>query len=286
MSTWQGNSALVLASIALGLSIYSQTQTAQKAQPAVQQSAVPEQDRENLLALHGYILDLETRIYKLENQTTAIEPEYLTSQIEQAIEKLENQRRVEMEKRNPALSWLSDLPEDYRERVKADPQYAETMINDAIASLLNASKPENERLGAYSQMKMTLSMLRRDLDESQTNAVIDALINISEYTNEPKIRINSLENLSRQTSASPKLAAHFQKLLQTDENDYVRNLAATTLVGQFFRATRNSNNTYASDLAQRITALETSSNTRVAKIMAEKLKNPRLREELNKALEK
>ncbi|WP_462146489.1 hypothetical protein [Pseudoalteromonas gelatinilytica] len=294
MSTWQGNTALVFASIALGLSIYSHTKSIstdkpvaiQQAKPTLKKLAIPAQDRENLVALHGYILNLETRIHELENQAPAIDPELLATLVEQAIEKQENERRAEIEKRNPALGWLSNLPDDYRERIKADPQYADSSINEALATLLNLSKSENERLAAYGQLKMTLSMLRRDLDDSQANAVIDAMISISDYTNDPKIRVSTLENLSRQNNISPKLAEHFQKLLQTDDNDYVRNISATALIGQFFRATRDGNNSYASDLAERITALENSSNAKVAEIMAENLKGPRLREELDKALGK
>ena len=294
MSTWQGNTALAFASIALGLSIYSYTKSnstdkpvvIQQAKPNLKELAIPEQDRENLVALHGYILDLETRIHELENKAPTIDPERLASLVKQAMEQQEKERRVEIEKRNPALGWLSNLPDDYRERIKADPQYADSSINEALATLLNLSKSENERLAAYGQLKMTLGMLRRDLDDSQANAVIDAMISISEYTNDPKIRVSTLENLSRQNNVSPKLAEHFQKLLQTDDNDYVRNISATALIGQFFRATRDGNNSYASDLAERITTLENSSNAKVAEIMAENLKGPRLREELDKALGK
>ncbi|URQ90245.1 hypothetical protein [Pseudoalteromonas sp. SCSIO 43101] len=294
MSTWQGNIALVFASIALGLSIYSQTKSTptdkpfliQPAKSNLKELAIPEQDRENLIALHGYILDLETRIHELEHQTPTIAPELLASLVKQAIEQQESERRAEIEKRNPALGWLSNLPDDYRERIKADPQYADSSINEALATLLNLSKSENERLAAYGQLKMTLSMLRRDLDESQANAVIDAMISISEYTNDAKIRVSALESLSRQTNVSPKLAEHFQKLLQTDDNNYVRNISATALIGQFFRAMRDGNNSFATDLAERITTLENSSNAKVAEIMAENLKSPRLREELDKALGK
>ena len=294
MSTWQGNTALAFASIALGLSIYSYTKVnstdkpvvIQQAKPNLKKLTIPEQDRENLVALHGYILDLETRIHELENQTHTLDQEQLTSLVKQAMAQQESERRAEIEKRNPAMGWLGNLPDDYRERIKADPQYADSSINEALATLLNLSKSENERLAAYGQLKMTLGMLRRDLDDSQANAVIDAMISISEYTNDPKIRISTLENLSRQNNVSPKLAEHFQKLLQTDDNDYVRNISATALISQFFRATRDGNNSYASDLAERITTLENSSNAKVAEIMAENLKGPRLREELDKALGK
>ena len=294
MSTWQGSTALAFASIALGLSIYSYTKVnstdkpvvIQQAKPNLKELTIPEQDRENLVALHGYILDLETRIHELENQAPAIDPELLAALVEQAIEKQENERRAEIEKRNPALGWLGNLPDNYLERITEDPQYADSSINEALATLLNLSKSENERLAAYGQLKMTLSMLRRDLDESQENAVIDAMISISEYTNDPKIRVSTLENLSRQNNVSPKLAEHFQKLLQTDDNDYVRNISATALIGQFFRATRDGNNSYASDLAERITTIENSSNAKASEIMAESLKGPRLREELDKALGK
>ena len=67
MSIWQGSTALAFASIALGLSIYSYTKVnsndkpvvIQQAKPNLKELTIPEQDRENLVALHGYILDLE-----------------------------------------------------------------------------------------------------------------------------------------------------------------------------------------------------------------------------------
>ena len=97
MSTWQGSTALAFASIALGLSIYSHTKSIstdkpvaiQQAKPTLKELAIPEQDRENLVALHGYILDLETRIHELENQAPTIDPERLASLVKQAMEQQE-----------------------------------------------------------------------------------------------------------------------------------------------------------------------------------------------------
>ena len=147
MSTWQGSTALAFASIALGLSIYSYTKVnstdkpvvIQQAKPNLKELTIPEQDRENLVALHGYILDLETRIHELENQTHTLDQERLTSLVKQAMAQQESERRAEIEKRNPAMGWLGNLPDDYRERIKADPQYADNSINEALATLLNLS---------------------------------------------------------------------------------------------------------------------------------------------------
>ena len=56
MSTWQGNTALAFASIALGLSIYSYTKAnsndkpvvIQQAKPNLKELAIPEQDTEKI----------------------------------------------------------------------------------------------------------------------------------------------------------------------------------------------------------------------------------------------
>ena len=103
-----------ICSIALGLSIYSYTKVnstdkpvvIQQAKPNLKELTIPEQDRENLVALHGYILDLETRIHELENQTHTLDQERLTSLVKQAMAQQESERRAEIEKRNPAMGWL------------------------------------------------------------------------------------------------------------------------------------------------------------------------------------
>lgn len=290
MSTWQGNIALVLASTALGLTIYNHfsadKQRASSSLPfTIDDSIIPKQDRENLVALHGYILDLETRINELENSTPTIEPSFIESKVKQVIEEREKARIAEATKRNPSVNWFRQLPEDYRQRIKADPNYADKSINDAFTALLNMSNTDDDRLAAYGQLKMTLGMLRRDLDDTQESSAIDAMISISEYTNEPKIRIQALENLSHLDAVSPKLADYFQKLLLNDANEYVKNLSASALVAQFFRAKQLGKTQLATTLAQRIQMLESNGDSKVANAMTNNLKHPHLRDELNKFIE-
>ena len=292
MASWQGNVALVFATAALGITLYNQfgaSKPLNKPQPAKYDfssvsGSVPLEDRENLVALHGYILDLETRINALEQSSPKIEPTLIAEQIDKVIEQREKERIAEATKRNPSVNWFRNLPDDYRQRIKADQHYASKSINDAFSALLNINNSDDDRLAAYGQLKMTLGMLRRDLDENQHTAVVDAMLNISEYTSEPTTRIPAIENLSRLDSVSPKLADYFQKLLQSDDNDYVRSVSASALVSQFYRANQLDKKEFALELAQRIQSLESSGDSKVADIMTDSLKHPRLREELNKVL--
>jgi len=61
-------------------------------------------------------------------------------------------------------------------------------------------------------------------------------------------------------------------------------VSASALVSQFYRANQLDKKEFALELAQRIQSLESSGDSKVADIMTDSLKHPRLREELNKVL--
>lgn len=181
--------------------------------------------------LQASLNQLNQRLVLLENALAQqpVSEEDITQVVEAYVAKKEKQEKEKRQAQDPFYSFYEDLPEDYEQKLKTDPEYAAQVQAELKAKVLDSNLSDEERLKAMAQLQMTAGMLADYSNIDKDNQLSDAILNIVGNTNDEKIRIRALETVTSSPSANPKLAPKFMELVQNDSNSYVRNLAANGL---------------------------------------------------------
>ena len=187
----------------------------------------------DIAQLQQVINRLNKRLTQLEQYTVAA-PEQITEIVDAYITNKEQEEKEQRLASDPFHSFYESLPEDYEQRLKTDPDYASDMQVTLKQKVLDTSLTESERLQAMGQLQMTAGMLaeydKLDSDNELSNAIMDIVNN----TDDENTRIRALEAVTYGPNISPKLAPTFMEMLKTEDNNYVRNLAANGLGGTMY----------------------------------------------------
>ncbi|RRS08421.1 hypothetical protein EAG18_11895 [Pseudoalteromonas sp. J010] len=233
---------------------------------------------------------LLTRIDKLESRIQALSMEKSEMLSEQApqefeslvfslIEKREQQKIAEMKAENPIYGFYEDLPEDYEMRIKTDPEYASQVSNELKQKILNSSLPAAERLAAMSQLQMNMFMLNRNDLEQYDYQAVESILNMTHSMNDEKLRLQALELVSRTPIVDERLSQSFVKMLEQEQNDYVKSLAAEGLMSQYFQS--GSDPKQQKKIAQDLLSLyENAADPKVKAILKNLMGDERMLEEL------
>ncbi|GEK09485.1 hypothetical protein [Pseudoalteromonas peptidolytica] len=302
MSNLKLNIALSCSVLALAFSGFNVIQTKLATSPVATQvyPAPAYQSTEQATQYHVFantaneqtqdIAALLTRIDKLESRIQALSMEKSEMLSEQApqefeslvfslIEKREQQKIAEMKAENPIYGFYEDLPEDYEMRIKTDPEYAGQVSNELKQKILNSSLPAAERLAAMSQLQMNMFMLNRNDLEQYDYQAVESILNMTHSMSDEKLRLQALELVSRTPIVDERLSQSFVKMLEQEQNDYVKSLAAEGLMSQYFQS--GSDPKQQKKIAQDLLSLyENAADPKVKAILKNLMGDERMLEEL------
>ncbi|MEJ6472842.1 hypothetical protein [Pseudoalteromonas piscicida] len=242
-------------------------------------------DAEQIDRLLTRINKLETRLQALSMEKSdllsAQAPEEFESLVFSLIEKREQQKIDEMKAENPIYGFYEDLPEDYEMRIKTDPEYASQISNELKQKILNSSLPAAERLAAMSQLQMNMFMLNRNDLEQYDYQAVESILTMTQSMNDEKLRLQALELVSRTPIVDERLSQSFVKMLEQEQNDYVKSLAAEGLMSQYFQS--GSDPKQQQRIAQDLLSLyENASDPKVKAILKNLMGDERMLEELKR----
>jgi len=207
-------------------------------------TTVTDSETPSTAQLQANLQRLNHRLNLLES-TLAQQPvpeEAITQVVEAYVAKKEQEEKDKRQAQDPFHSFYEDLPQDYEQKLKTDPEYAAQIQKELKAKILNNNLTDEERLKAMAQLQMTAGMLADYNNIDKDNQISDAILDIAANTNDEKTRIRALETITSSPSTNPKLAPQFMQLVQNDSNSYVRNLAANGLGMVMFSRELDNNN--------------------------------------------
>ena len=256
MSSNKGNFAVVLAALALAVSIYGvftdnevivtqagETVSSNSDEYNGQWAENNSNDSVNaeILELRRYILDLEERLNNQQfNDVEAPQGMPVQADFQDAVLEVialkEEKDRQKLKEKNPMYGFYEDLPEDYEIRIKTDPDYARQVGKDLKAQIVDENLSTTERLAAMSQLQMTMFMLNKTEMPEYDYEAVDAILSIGRNSSDDKVKIQALEVVAHTPVADARVSDSFMSLLEKEDNDYIRSMAAEGLVAQYYKS--------------------------------------------------
>ncbi|KAF7765108.1 hypothetical protein PCIT_b1256 [Pseudoalteromonas citrea] len=256
MSSNKGNFAVLLAALALAVSVYgvftdnevivTQTgETISSNNDEYNRQWVENNSNDSLsaeiLELRRYILDLEERLNNQQfNDVEAPQGMPVQADFQDAVLEVialkEEQDRQKLKEKNPMYGFYEDLPEDYEIRIKTDPDYARQVGKDLKAQIVDENLSATERLAAMSQLQMTMFMLNKTEMPEYDYEAVDAILSIGRNSSDDKVKIQALEVVAHTPVADARVSDSFMSLLEKEDNDYIRSMAAEGLVAQYYKS--------------------------------------------------
>ena len=256
MSSNKGNFAVVLAALALAVSIYGVFTDNEVIVTQAGETVSSNNDEYNgqwvennsndsvsaeILELRRYILDLEERLNNQQfNDVEAPQGMPVQADFQDAVLEVialkEEQDRQKLKEKNPMYGFYEDLPEDYEIRIKTDPDYARQVGKDLKAQIVDENLSATERLAAMSQLQMTMFMLNKTEMPEYDYEAVDAILSIGRNSSDDKVKIQALEVVAHTPVADARVSDSFMSLLEKEDNDYIRSMAAEGLVAQYYKS--------------------------------------------------
>lgn len=212
----------------------------------------------------SYIQNLEQRVKELEQIIVFqkhTQPD-IKAQIAAVLEEREKQESAQRREENPIYGFYEDLPEDYEFKVKTDRDFAEQVSNELRQKVLNDALSPQERLAAIGQLQMNMYLQNKQELEQLNYEVVDSVFRMTSRMEDQKLRTNALEMLSHIPVKDIRIAHSFKSILEKEQNDYLRSVAADGLMAQYYQ-TRGSDSPESKQLANEILALYQNSNDKV-----------------------
>ena len=167
---------------------------------------------------------------------------------------------------------MRDLPPDFEDKLKTDPDYADQMQSDLLRKVSDTSLNVDERLRAIHQLMMVSGSIGR-FNQVQDNARLhQAIIHLADNASQESIRIKALEHLSFLGASDINHSERFLRLLENDNNRYVRNLASDALSSMLYSADLTYNQR--SDLIQKISHLMSNGDSTTRTLLNERFGSP------------
>ncbi|MBQ4860579.1 hypothetical protein J8L98_02575 [Pseudoalteromonas sp. MMG013] len=238
-----------------------------------------------ILELRRYILDLEERINNIQysQKETGIVAGVSGNFADAVLEVLENKEQKEREKlreQNPMYGFYEDLPEDYEIRIKTDPEYARQVGKDLKRQIIDENLPVMDRLAAMSQLQMTMFMLNKTEMPEYDYEAVDAILKISKNSSDDKVKIQALEVVAHTPVADSRVSDSFVTMLEKEQNDYIRSMAAEGLVAQYYKA-QSKQPEYSKKVAEDILALyDNAPDAKLKQLLESIIGDERMLEEL------
>lgn len=303
MSSNKGNFAVVLAALALAVSIYgvftgnevmvthtgdtSSSNTDEYNGQWVENNSNDSVSAE-ILELRRYILDLEERLNNQQfNDVEAPQGMPVQADFQDAVLEVialkEEQDRQKLKEKNPMYGFYEDLPEDYEIRIKTDPDYARQVGKDLKAQIVDENLSTTERLAAMSQLQMTMFMLNKTEMPEYDYEAVDAILSIGRNSSDDKVKIQALEVVAHTPVADARVSDSFMSLLEKEDNDYIRSMAAEGLVAQYYKS-QSKQPELSKKVAQDILGLyDNASDAKLKQLFENIIGDARMLDELRKA---
>ncbi|MBE0370622.1 hypothetical protein [Pseudoalteromonas aurantia] len=238
-----------------------------------------------ILELRRYILDLEERINNIqysqkETGTVAGVSGNFADAVLEVLENKEQKEREKLREQNPMYGFYEDLPEDYEIRIKTDPEYARQVGKDLKRQIIDENLPVMDRLAAMSQLQMTMFMLNKTEMPEYDYEAVDAILKISKNSSDDKVKIQALEVVAHTPVADPRVSDSFVTMLEKEQNDYIRSMAAEGLVAQYYKA-QSKQPEYSKKVAEDILALyDNAPDAKLKQLLESIIGDERMLEEL------
>lgn len=303
MSSNKGNFAVVLAALALAVSIYgvftgnevmvthtgetSSSNTDEYNGQWVENNSNDSVSAE-ILELRRYILDLEERLNNQQfNDVEAPQGMPVQADFQDAVLEVialkEEQDRQKLKEKNPMYGFYEDLPEDYEIKIKTDPDYARQVGKDLKAQIVDENLSTTERLAAMSQLQMTMFMLNKTEMPEYDYEAVDAILSIGRNSSDDKVKIQALEVVAHTPVADARVSDSFMSLLEKEDNDYIRSMAAEGLVAQYYKS-QSKQPELSKKVAQDILGLyDNASDAKLKQLFDNIIGDARMLDELRKA---
>ena len=295
----KGNISLCLAGAALVISCYGtffqtkQPQINQLATDSEQQynlassdfDAVEHDDEQTLARLNQSIISLKKQVAELRQGSAShqtITPVLKESVLAILAEK-EQQALEKAEQNNPIYGFYNSLPDDYELRLKSEPDYADSLNKQLREQIIDPYQSDKDRLKAMAQLQMNMFMLGKQTLPEYDYDIANSMLNIAANSQDNKLRVQAIELVSQSPILDSRLTQQYTQILERDDNEYIRRLAAQGILSQYFIA-RNEQADNSQQLAQQIlTIYRHPINESVKSIIDEMIGDPNMLDELKKS---
>lgn len=295
----KGNISLCLAGAALVISCYGtffqtkQPQINQLATDSEQQynlassdfDAVEHDDEQTLARLNQSIISLKKQVAELRQGSAShqtITPDLKESVLAILAEK-EQQALEKAEQNNPIYGFYNSLPDDYELRLKSEPDYADSLNKQLREQIIDPYQSDKDRLKAMAQLQMNMFMLGKQTLPEYDYDIANSMLNIAANSQDNKLRVQAIELVSQSPILDSRLTQQYTQILERDDNEYIRRLAAQGILSQYFIA-RNEQADNSQQLAQQIlTIYRHPINESVKSIIDEMIGDPNMLDELKKS---
>ena len=230
------------------------------------------------------IVKLETRLGSFSREDTIMPLDHSQQELETVVFSLiEKHKQKEMDTlkaENPVYGFYEDLPKDYELRIKTDSEFENQVSNDLKQKILNDNLPAAERLAAISQLQMNMYILNKKSLEQYDYQAVEAILDMTNNMQDENLRLQALELVSRAPLVDERLSQSFTKMLEQEQNDYVKNLAAEGLMSQYFQSGSSPNKQ--KKIAENLLFLyENTEDPKVKLILENTMGDERMLEDLN-----
>lgn len=295
----KGNISLCLAGAALVISCYGtffqtkQPQINQLTTDSEQQynlassdfDAVEHDDEQTLARLNQSIISLKKQVAELRQGSAShqtIIPDLKESVLAILAEK-EQQALEKAEQNNPIYGFYNSLPDDYELRLKSEPDYADSLNKQLREQIIDPYQSDKDRLKAMAQLQMNMFMLGKQTLPEYDYDIANSMLNIAANSQDNKLRVQAIELVSQSPILDSRLTQQYTQILERDDNEYIRRLAAQGILSQYFIA-RNEQADNSQQLAQQIlTIYRHPINESVKSIIDEMIGDPNMLDELKKS---
>lgn len=295
----KGNISLCLAGAALVISCYGtffqtkQPQINQLATDSEQQynlassdfDDVEHDDGQTLARLNKSIISLKKQVAELRQGSAShqtITPDLKESVLAILAEK-EQQALEKAEQNNPIYGFYNSLPDDYELRLKSEPDYADSLNKQLREQIIDPYQSDKDRLKAMAQLQMNMFMLGKQTLPEYDYDIANSMLNIAANSQDNKLRVQAIELVSQSPILDSRLTQQYTQILERDDNEYIRRLAAQGILSQYFIA-RNEQADNSQQLAQQIlTIYRHPINESVKSIIDEMIGDPNMLDELKKS---
>lgn len=295
----KGNISLCLAGAALVISCYGaffqtkQPQINQLATDSEQQynlassdfDAVEHDGEQTLARLNKSIISLKKQVAELRQGSAShqtITPDLKESVLAILAEK-EQQALEKAEQNNPIYGFYNSLPDDYELRLKSAPDYADSLNKQLREQIIDPYQSDKDRLKAMAQLQMNMFMLGKQTLPEYDYDIANSMLNIAANSQDNKLRVQAIELVSQSPILDSRLTQQYTQILERDDNEYIRRLAAQGILSQYFIA-RNEQADNSQQLAQQIlTIYRHPINESVKSIIDEMIGDPNMLDELKKS---
>ncbi|MFY8284903.1 hypothetical protein AAEU31_15495 [Pseudoalteromonas sp. SSMSWG5] len=295
----KGNISLCLAGAALVISCYGTF--FQTKQPLINQlatdseqqynlassdfDAVEHDDEQTLAKLNQSIISLKKQVAALRQGSAShqtITPDLKESVLAIIAEK-EQQALEKAEQNNPIYGFYNSLPDDYELRLKSEPDYADSLNKQLREQIIDPYQSDKDRLKAMAQLQMNMFMLGKQTLPEYDYDIANSMLNIAANSQDNKLRVQAIELVSQSPILDSRLTQQYTQILERDDNEYIRRLAAQGILSQYFIA-RNEQADNSQQLAQQIlTIYRHPINESVKSIIDEMIGDPNMLDELKKS---